>query len=159
MSNIEIIDRRGARKPDPVPVKPEAPQKGKSGWRDVGYFIQLMPADGGVLIPIGRAAGVRVDGIGPFVADYILPSVWGPDFNWQKEAKKRLDTFIDCGCRTGARCALHGILLEQWQTEDVRRVQTANASAMPEAIEMLMRAEIAARANKTNPQPQIIVPR
>lgn len=158
MSNIEIVDRRRNKDHHVEPVKAAEPEKGKGGWKSVGYMIQLRPASGGMPIPIGRAVGVRDDGMGPFAADYILPNIWGPDFNWQSHAKKRLDTFVNCECRSQARCAVHELLMPQWETEDVRRINTANEAPMPEAIELFMRAEIAARASR-NPQPNIVVPR
>lgn len=156
MSNIEVIDRR-RNKDHHEAVKVEEPaKKGKAEWDDVGYVLAIMRVqDGGFLI-VGRAAGVRKDGVGPFIADYIVPNVWISSIDWMREAKKRLDTFLECGCTTANKCGIHDIYLKDWVKADSQRLSLVNSMPMSKALEMAMRAEMAA-SSKNNQN--LVVPR
>jgi hypothetical protein len=161
LSNFEVIDRRRSKPQDEeaiVPAEPvvsiDAPAATRQ-WKDVAYVLAFMPIQNGNMLIIGRAVGIRKDGLGPFLADFLLPNIWGPDFTWQKEAKKRLDTFLGCECSTQARCPIHTLKVDQWATEDRRRLETVASAPMPEAVELLVRAEMAAQAKKSN----LVVPR
>lgn len=156
--SIEVIDRRGQNK-QPEPVAPakvvEMPARKKGAdeqWKDVCYILAIMPQQNGSVIILGRAVGKRMDGMA-FIADYMLPMEWKPDWMWQPKAKERLDTFLDCECATRNPCSKHKSYFAQWQQQDIQRMTLAQDGPVPEALEALILAE------KVAQQSQILTPR
>lgn len=152
MGEIIINDFRGKNKP-PREEQPKVieiqPEGDKSAWLDVGYYVIQAQTNVGMLM-LGRATGKRSD-CRPFAADYLLPPVWAEDFKWQPEAKKRLDTYLNCDC--GATpCAIHRHYHEQWHKADQERLQAIITAPLPESVELVIKAETMAK------QSQIVVP-
>lgn len=148
-----INDRRGQPKPpreDVKLVELVSEEGDKTTWKNVGYLVVLSQnANGPVMI--GRAVGLRSDEMF-FVGDYTLPPIWKEDFMWQPQAKKRLDTFLGCACTRSGPCAVHKLQLGQWKENDVERFNSIVSAPLPEAIEVLMRAEMARQ------QSSVVVP-
>ena len=102
-----------------------------------------------------RAAGLRTDEI-LFTADYALPPVWEDGTDFTAEARKRLDTFKGCCCDGKSRCKFHGEAMPgplgpgKWLEKDIERLQKIQNTPLPEAVEVLMKAE----ANRS----RIVVP-
>src|ERR1035438_2173412 len=97
---FEFSDKRGQNKPEPAaPVaiaeRKEKPLKGE--WEDVQYGVAIAQGPGGQPILLGRAVGLRNDDE-VFIADWVMPPIFGADEHFQEKAKKRLDTFLDCEC-------------------------------------------------------------
>lgn len=159
MGNLPFVinDRRGQAKPPREDIKmPElvAEEGDKSSWKNVGYMVVLGPGPQGPQGPpimLGRAIGLRSDEM-LFVADYILPPVWKEDFVWQPAARKRLDTFLGCACIRSGSCSTHGLYLRQWKEADVERFNSFISAPLPEAIEIMFKAEMARQ------QSSIVIP-
>ena len=159
MSDVQpfiINDRRGKggdhKREELTVTEAPAAMGDKGRWEDVQYVIALMPTNDGRTMVLGRAVGLRADG-SPFVADWFLPqTAWAEDLLWQKQARKRLDTYLGCDCGYTAPCAIHKIYFEQWIKADRDRLQMEQAKEPPPAIVALFKAEQAARQSK------IIVP-
>jgi len=155
VANIEFKDRRGSNKEVPaltlVPA-PEAnpePAADKSSWKNVGYMI--CPAQGpqGLLI-LGKACGLRQDGLSCF-ADYLFLPIEPEHFEWKKEARRRLNSFLGCDCTNSLQCHVHQIAINNWKKEDFERLEAFSKKPMPEAVEEFIKT-----ATK---QPNIVVPR
>lgn len=157
LSNFEIKDRRGSNKEDPsltVASVPDATHEvaaDKSSWKNVGYMICLIPSNAGTIVA-GRAVGLRSDEK-CFIADYFLPQIYPEHFDWTAEARKRLDTFLGCDCTGGGPCATHKLYQPQWIKNDTQRLELIGSSPIPEAIEVMVKAERARAASS------ILVPR
>jgi hypothetical protein len=126
-------------------------------WKSVGYLTAMLPM-GQAQILMMRAVGLRESGL-LFTADYAIPGMLLDDKeNFAAAAKWRLDTFQVCSCDRSGRCKFHGEVLPgpggmgRWLEEDIKRLQYMQKQPMPEAVEILMKAE-AARANQ-----RIVVP-
>jgi len=123
-------------------------------WKSVGYVVAFLPLGQNQVLMV-RAAGLRSDGM-LFTADYAMPPVWEDGTDFTGEARKRLDTFKGCSCDKRGRCKFHGEVCPgpagpgRWLEDDIKRLQAIQGQQLPEAVEVLMRAE----ANK----PNIIVP-
>lgn len=153
--SFTVVDKRGQAHIEtgkPKTIEAPATLGDKSTWKNVAYLVALIPGGQGNLIVAGRAVGLRSDGK-PFVADYILPPVWPKDLNWTEQAKKRLDTFLGCDCNEHGPCAVHKVYLLQWVNADTQRLQLMASQPVPEAVEVLMRAE------QSRAQSRIVVPR
>jgi hypothetical protein len=126
-------------------------------WKSVGYLTAMLPV-GKAQILMMRAVGLREDAL-CFTADYAIPGLLTDEKeNFAAEAKYRLDTFNGCACDRSGRCKFHGEVLPgpggpgRWLDEDIKRLQKNQQEPMPEAVEILMKAE-AARTNQ-----RIVVP-
>lgn len=160
-SKIEVIDRRGSRKEEPaaamvVEASPEPRAAGdRSSWKNIpknpGYMIALIPSNAGPIV-VGRAVGLRSDEK-CFIADFFLPQIYPEHFDWTAEARKRLDTFLGCECASGVQCAVHKIKQPEWIKNDTQRLELIGSSPVPEAIEVMVKAERARAASS------ILVPR
>jgi hypothetical protein len=123
-------------------------------WKSVGYVVAFLPLGQNQVLMV-RAAGLRSDGM-LFTADYAMPPVWVEGTDFTAAARKRLETFKGCSCDERGRCKFHGEVCPgpagpgRWLEEDIKRLQAIQGQQLPEAVEVLMRAE----ANK----PNIIVP-
>jgi len=153
---IIVIDRRGQNHgtveiETPKPQESEEVQKGKRTWKSQGFLIVMAQGPQGIVIS-GRVVGLRGDGQ-LCVADYMFAPVVPEHEDWKKEARRRLNTFLGCDCKTGYQCHTHKIAIQNWNREDVDRVAKSTQKNLPEAIEVLMRAEQARQ--KTG----IVVPR
>lgn len=123
------------------------PEEGdKSSWKNIGYLVVLAQNSNGPVM-MGRAVGLRSDGR-PFVGDYTLAPIWKEDFMWQPHAKKRLDTFLNCACIEHSPCSTHKLYFENWQRADLERINAIVSEPLPEAIEILMRAEMARQQSR-----------
>jgi len=151
LSPIEIIDRRGEKKSHAPLPKEIMTEEGAGEWESVGFILVQIPNQGGHPILSGRAVGVRKDGVGPFAVDFFLPPIWPEDLDWTKEARKRLNTFLNCSCRTGAggACAVHKLQIPEWVKSDSQRLEMMGNTPLPRAIELMMQASKVA-AEKQN---------
>ena len=143
-SEIIVIDRRGQNHgtveiETPKPQESEEVQKGKRTWKSQGFLIVMAQGPQGYVIS-GRVVGLRGDGQ-LCVADYMFAPVVPEHEDWKKEARRRLNTFLGCDCKTGYQCHTHQIAIQNWNREDVDRVAKSTQKNLPEAIEVLMKAE------------------
>ena len=133
----------------------------KLSWKSVGYVMVIMPigppGPGQQQLFMVRAVGLRTDGM-IFTADFALPPIWEEGSDYAADAKYRLDTFKSCACDTRGRCKFHGEVCPgpagpgRWLEEDIKRIQKIQTAPVPEAVEVLMKAE-AERAQR-----RIVVP-
>lgn len=125
-------------------------------WKSVGFLVAMLPV-GQATIMMMRGVGLRESGL-LFTADYAIPGMVEEGEDFVAAAKYRLDTFKTCACDRNGRCKFHGEMLPgsvgpgKWLEEDIARLKKQQAQPMPEAVEILMKAE-AARANQ-----RIVVP-
>ena len=97
-----------------------------------------------------------------FVADYGMPPVWEVSEDLNKKALERLETFLTCACDREGRCKFHGEKCPgpgvngDWLQSDIERLARVQGSPLPEAIEVLMKAE-AARQKELEAR-RIVVP-
>jgi hypothetical protein len=128
----------------------------KLSWKSVGYVVAFLPM-GQAQILMVRAVGMRTDER-VFTADYAFPPMLEEGQDFVGEARKRLETFLACSCDEGGRCKFHGETCPglsgpgRWMEDDIKRLRKIQSGPMPEAVEILMKAE-AARA-----QNRIVVP-
>ena len=152
MSRFEITDKRRqkaeAEVSAPVAVIEPVPSTNKSSWEEVKYGVAFRPAQGGIII-LGRAMGLRSDGL-PFLADYWFTADWDDNRDWETHAKKRLDTFLNCGCNSHAPCAVHKMYFDQWLQQDTQRLTLAGNRPVPKVLEIMHKAELARRQNAPN---------
>jgi hypothetical protein len=126
------------------------------GWKSVGYVVAFLPL-GQAQVLMVRAAGLRTDEQ-LFTADYAMPPVWEDGTDFTAAARKRLDTFKSCSCDKRGQCKFHAEVMPgavgpgRWLEEDMKRLQKVQGGQLPEAVEVLMKAE-ASRA-----QNRIVVP-
>jgi hypothetical protein len=153
VSNFEFIDRRKDKKESPAPVVVASPEPtgDRSTWKNIGYMIVLIGSPNGPLVS-GRAVGLRSDDKF-FIADWFLPPIYPEHFDWTVESKKRLDTFLGCDCTNVAPCAVHKMYLPQWIKADTQRLELIGSSPVPEAVEVMIKAERARAASS------VVVPR
>ncbi len=157
MSNFEIVDRRKEKKESspliliPKTEESEQPEGDKSTWKNVGYMIIFIPSNAGPIVA-GRAVGLRSDEK-CFVADYFLPQIYPEHFDWTAKARERLDTFLECECSSGSPCSVHKLYQPQWIKADTQRLELIGSSPIPEAIEVMFKAERARAASN------IVIPR
>ena len=163
MSNFEIVSRRGGNKQETTPAmkledhieEKSVSSADKSSWKNVPrnpcYMIVLVGSPNGPLVS-GRAIGVRSDEKF-FIADWLLPPIYEEHFDWTVESRKRLDTFIGCGCTSAGPCGVHKMYIPQWQQADMQRLNLIGNAPVPEAVEIMMKADKARQAS------QIAIPR
>ena len=150
------IDKRGANKTwEPEKVQPVVIDvktgNVKGEWDDVAYMVvmlQLHPQQPPMVA--GRAVGLRKHDQKTCIADYLFSPIWPSKLDWCAEAKKRLDTFLDCDCGANKPCSIHQMYLPQWQKADMERLNFIANTPMPKALEALMRMEQARAASKPN---------
>lgn len=143
---IEIIDRRGANK---VPVvRPEValaeepepdPNADRSHWKSVGFLPQVVGTPMGQLISM-RSVGLRSDEC-LFVVDWLMPPIFHTAVDVMELSMKRLETYLNCNCSKGKMCGVHKEYMQKWGDADMERVQRIASQPMPEALEILMKAE------------------
>lgn len=162
-SKFEVIDRRGSKKPEPaaIPVVEEKIQVtgDRSSWEEVKYAIAWRPVPQSQpgplqIIIMGRALGLRSDGL-PFIADYWMTPDYDDSRDWEKQSKKRLDTFLNCECNDFHPCAVHQMYFPQWVERDSQRLNLAGTKPVPKVLEILHKAEMARMERAKN----IAVPR
>jgi hypothetical protein len=144
---FEIIDKRGQSNSAvvdrvPEPKKEENPPVQDRKWKSVGYVIVVNQDPQKGLFVMGRAAGLATDE-NTFVADYLFGMRWEAGFDWTIDAKRRLDSFLQCPCspQTGP-CPYHRRMAPQgWLKEDMDRIREDGLRAVPEVIEILAKAE------------------
>ena len=138
-----VVDKRGQNHAPTLIIETPPPetaeeQKSKRIWKSQGLMIVPMQGPYGLLIA-GRAVGTRQDGV-TLHADYIFPPVWSEHEDWVKKARRRLNTFLGCDCKTGHPCHVHQIAGENWMKEDIARLQQIQSQPLPECIESMMKA-------------------
>jgi hypothetical protein len=156
LSNIKVIDRRRDKKEEPTPAVETIPVSAGDGssWEEVKYAVacrvvqQNQPGPLQLII-MGRVLGLRSDGI-PFVADYWFSADYDDCRDWETQAKKRLDTFLGCGCDTFSPCAVHKMYFEQWEKADIQRLTLAGQKPVPKVLEILHQAEMARQQRAKN---------
>lgn len=117
-------------------------------WQEVAYTVAFFNLNGSQVAG-GRCIGQRSDGK-IFIADYVFTPFYDEGFDWTKEAKRRLDTYLLCACSDLGACALHQG--DPWMAEGWARLTADTTRPMPKVIELYFRAE-KARA------PRILAPR
>jgi hypothetical protein len=124
----------------------------KQGWKSTGYVVAILPV-GQAQIFMVRAVGMRTDEK-VFTADYAIPPVWEDGVDFAAEARKRLDTFKACSCDRSGPCKFHGAALPspvgpgEWLKADMERLGKIQSAALPECVEVLMKAEAARQQNR-----------
>jgi len=132
----------------------------KHKWKSIGFTAMFQQVGQAQLLMV-RAAGLRTDEM-LFVADYAIPPVWTEGDDSTAEARKRLETFLACACDREGRCKFHGEkcpgpgVKGDWLQSDIERLARVQGSPLPEAIEVLMKAE-AARQKELEAR-RIVVP-
>lgn len=154
---IVVIDRRGQNHgtveiQTPKPPESEEVIKGKRTWKSEGFLIVMKQDQRGSVLISGRAVGLRGDGQ-LCIADYMFSPIWPEHEDWVKKARRRLNTFLGCDCKSNHPCNTHSVAMQSWTQEDLDRVGRANTQNMPEAVEVMMRAE------QTRQKTGIVVPR
>lgn len=152
-----VIDKRGQAHIEdekPVIVTPEAPKTpagSKRIWKSQGFMISLVQSPKGILV-VGRAVGLRQDGLCA-IADYAFTPIWKEGLDWVKHARQRLNTFLGCDCEPHVMCEIHRREVPKWGQEDIERLEHVARVPLPEAIEVMMKAEQARKDSG------IVVPR
>jgi hypothetical protein len=130
ISILEDVDKRIQQTLERSPLVKVVPVTTRR-WLDVGYRLTVVMQQqvGGlhvVQIPkglVGRALGIRYPDNKVFFSTVMIPWTCDEDFNWQKMAKKRLDTFLlpECQCESHEAdmrfCEFHEKLNKMWKTE------------------------------------------
>lgn len=103
-------------------------------WTEVSYTLSpKMTPQGACVAVSGKACAIRSDGES-FFAMYDLPWIYPEAFDWTKEAKARLDTFLECACSLhGGPCVYHRGLIAQWMQDDQLR-NNIKISDIPKAL-------------------------
>jgi hypothetical protein len=154
------IDRRGANKiwvPEKVEplVVDEKTGAVKGEWEDVAYMVVMIQMQRNQPPMVaGRAVGLRKHDQKTCIADYLFSPIWPSQLDWVKDARKRLDTFLDCDCGANAPCSLHQMNMPLWQKSDMERLNMIASMPLPKALEALMRMEMA----KAQSKPNIVIP-
>ena len=149
--NRVASDCGGGPKHEVVPFK-KTVRGEKQEWKSIGYVVAFLPV-GQAQVLMVRAVGMRTDEK-VFTADYAMPPVWVDGMDFSVEARKRLDTFKACSCDRDGRCKFHGDMLPgsgrpgEWLKSDMERLQKIQGSPLPEAVEVLMKAEAARQNNR-----------
>jgi len=115
-------------------------------WIEVAYTLLGKMSPYGLVAVVGKACGIRSDGQN-FFAIYDLPWIYPESFDWTNEAKKRLDTFLECDCSLiNSPCAYHRLMMDQWMKEDELRNKI-----LPEQVPKPLRQEMGpAQISKIN---------
>jgi hypothetical protein len=155
---FEIIDKRGSNNPiqEPRPVVVEAAEPILSRrWTSLEYMLAIQRGPGGEIMVMGRVAALDQEE-NVFVADYILSPRWEPGSDWTVQAKRRLDTFLDCPCSPAkGMCPFHQKMApDGWIKEDAKRIEQDGKKTVSKVIEVLSKAE----ATRQNAQ-RILAPR
>lgn len=151
--SFTVVDKRGqAHIETPAPVEYKAEKIKVQSWTDVRYKLALQQLPNQILLMLGQAVGLRSDGE-LCIVNYLMGK-YLTEHDWREVARKRLDTFLGCGCKMRIPCPVHRLQIQQWEHEDVLRVQMMETQALPPALEALQRAE---RAQVQTPK--ILVPR
>lgn len=121
-------------------------------FKSVGYTLVYIGVNGQQMLA-GRGVGLRTDEK-VFTADWLFPPVWDEGLNWQGEVKKRLLTFKSCSCDRTGFCAFHAEACPgrmspgKWMEEDMRRLKKVSETPLCEALEILMKAEMARQGQR-----------
>jgi hypothetical protein len=151
LSNFEFRDKRGDKKEVPPTIALVAseskPAGDRSTWLEVKAAIspaqiQQSPHQPPALVIMGRVLGLRSDEL-PFIADYWLSADYDDCRDWEAQARKRLDTFLNCDCSSHSPCAVHKMYIPQWQTADMKRLALVGTKPVPRVLEVLHKAEMA----------------
>ena len=132
--------------PKPVIVE-KKPEGLSTEWKSLGYVCCNMKMQDGNLIMVGKAIGLRGDGVSVSV-DYLLPPVWPSSLNWVKVARERLDSYLGCECTKYGHCPYHALRQQEWVRSDMERLNIIANMPMPEALELWFRANQAAQATQ-----------
>jgi hypothetical protein len=96
-------------------------------WVEIAYFLQMAmnPKTGQFGGVQGNCIGQRSD-TKRILGIVILPiAVWPEGFDWQKLARERLETFLDCHCSQFGPCEFHALKTMEWATLDITRANVA----------------------------------
>jgi len=149
-----VVDKRGQARvetPAPIIVAPEPGVKpDRSFWKSTDLLIVLNNVQGQMMI-LGRAVGLRSDDCF-FCADWVFPPRWHDGLDWPKEARKRLNTFLNCDCTNAGPCAEHKFNLPQWMRADGERLNLLGREPISEAVEVMQRVEQARQPVITRPR-------
>jgi hypothetical protein len=155
-----FVDKRGQNnpiqeKPKPIEESEDTRPVKDRRWKSIAYVIAINQASDGSPIVLGKAFGLA-DDQNIFFADYLFGMRWEAGFDWTIDAKRRLDTFLQCTCdqKTGP-CKYHRRMTNGgWLKEDHDRIREDGDRAVPEVLEIL------SKANKTRVQAQqVLAPR
>ena len=140
-----VVDKRGTAHVDIDKSTPTVvttgPLPDRSFWKSTDLLIVLNNVGGQMMI-MGRALGLRSDD-SFFCADWVLPPRWHDGIDWPKEARKRLDTFLNCECTNHGPCVEHQFNIPQWMRADGERLNLLAREPLSEAIEVMQKVEMA----------------
>lgn len=142
-----VLDKRGQNnpiqeKPQPEPTNVDMRPVEERHWDSEDYIIVLNKANDGGPLVIGRAIGLANDG-NTFYADYLFAPRWRKGLDWTVDAKRRLDTFLQCSCspKTGP-CPYHRRATNGgWLKEDNDRIREDGDRPASKALEVYFKAE------------------
>lgn len=140
-----VVDKRGAAHVEaPVIVAPQAEENpDRSFWKSTDLLVVLNQIEGQIMV-LGRAIGLRSDDC-LFCADWVFPPRWHTGIDWPKEARKRLDTFLNCDCTNNGPCVEHQFNIPQWMRADGERLNLLGREPLSEVMEVMQKVEMARR--------------
>lgn len=126
----------------------------KLKWVEVGYTLSPKINRGGNIVAVaGLVAGMRSDAV-RFHAMYDMPWLYPANFDWTVQAKKRLDSFLDCACsQLTGMCAFHKGLIPEWGKQDELR-----NNIKKEEIPMVLRTHMGLPEEDPANKSRIILP-
>lgn len=140
---LEVAQEREARRRGQLSIgkSPFAIDTSKAGnyWKEIAYTVILTNVNG-MTLAVGRCLGDCSDGRMAY-ADYVFGPKWEEGFDWTKEARSRLETYLNCTCSSQGPCLEHQG--NPWMEEGMSRVQKQSQQAMPAILEKYYRAEMA----------------
>lgn len=146
-AGFTVIDKRGQNNPikekekTREQVEADLPVQNRE-WKSVGYRILLRADSEGNQMVVGLAAGIDQEK-NVFTAEWIFGAAWEKGFDWTVDATRRLNTFLACPCSPkNGPCAWHRRMAPGgWYKEDMERLREEGSRPVPEAVEILFKAE------------------
>jgi len=144
-SGFTVVDKRGQNNPvrekiDVAVNDADLPVQDRK-WESVAYQITVQPHPDGSTLFGGQVVGLANDE-NLFTAVYIFGMRWEAGFDWTVDARRRLDSFLQCACTNTVKCSYHRRMAPHgWLKEDFDRIREEGAKPVPKAIEILFKAE------------------
>jgi hypothetical protein len=88
-------------------------------WQGLAYTYSCFPIktpQGQGIVIIGVAGAIRDDK--QFTTGIVLPLISPEDYDWKKDAKARLDTYLECECNSFSKCLFHFSAEPEWHKND-----------------------------------------
>lgn len=153
---MDYVDRRKRNQIDKIEEVADLPKEaapevvlesGNDTWKEISYMTASLKQPSG-MIQLGKAIGIRGDDR-VFDVDYVFPPFWREDESWQKEARKRLDTFLGCSCSELGICNMHIMLQESWMKADSERLTVLQQRGMPNPLKAFLETQARARESQS----------